>query len=50
MQDLLGRGARGRMNLPGTVKRNWSWKMKAGDANPRLAAKLRGLATQSGRA
>ncbi|TNE91637.1 MAG: 4-alpha-glucanotransferase [Deltaproteobacteria bacterium] len=28
MQDLLGLGRSGRMNLPGSVGGNWSWRMK----------------------
>ncbi|NCG18948.1 MAG: 4-alpha-glucanotransferase, partial [Rhodobacterales bacterium] len=29
MQDVLGLGRGGRMNLPGTVGGNWSWRMRA---------------------
>ena len=28
MQDLIGLGNEGRMNLPGTVGGNWSWRLK----------------------
>jgi len=28
MQDLLGLGAKARMNTPGTIENNWQWRMK----------------------
>lgn len=42
MQDLLGLGRSGRMNLPGTVGGNWSWRMRrALDATAAEAWKAR---------
>ena len=29
MQDVLGLGREGRMNLPGEGKGNWNWRMPA---------------------
>jgi len=54
MQDILGLGAKARMNLPGTATGNWAWRMGAGilgkPAGRRLAADFRALADASGRA
>jgi 4-alpha-glucanotransferase len=33
MQDLLGLGAEARLNTPGTVRGNWSWKLPPGALN-----------------
>lgn len=49
MQDLLGLGAKARMNLPGTATGNWRWRMAAGAASPRLAAHLRAMNDAAGR-
>lgn len=41
MQDVLGLGAEARMNLPGSMGRNWIWRMKPGALRPELAERLR---------
>ncbi len=45
IQDLLGRGTRDRMNLPGTIERNWSWRLPVKACTPALARRLRKLTT-----
>ena len=37
MQDILGLAATARMNIPGTIKGNWLWRM-----NPALLDKIHG--------
>lgn len=44
MQDVIGLGKEGRMNVPSTVGGNWNWRMKQGAASPARAAKLKELA------
>jgi len=41
MQDVLGLGSEARMNLPGSMGRNWKWRMQPGSLMPELAARLR---------
>lgn len=43
MQDLLGLGEDARMNLPGSTKNNWQWRMKEFDLTATLAEKLKSL-------
>jgi len=43
MQDLLGLGTQARMNLPGTAKGNWRWRLSPGYLTPTLAQRLRQL-------
>jgi 4-alpha-glucanotransferase len=50
MQDVLGLGAEARMNFPAKSKGNWLWRMGPGQANARLAGKLREMAETYGRA
>jgi len=40
MQDYLGLGARARMNRPSTTGRNWQWRAKPGDFDPKLSSKI----------
>jgi hypothetical protein len=50
MQDLLGLGGEGRMNVPGLVdERNWSWRLEPGALTPELAARLREATAEAGR-
>ena len=49
MQDVLGLGSDARMNLPGTVRNNWRWRMRGDQLLPELAAKLRDLNLVYGR-
>jgi 4-alpha-glucanotransferase len=41
MQDVLGLGSDARMNLPGSMGRNWKWRMRPGSLTPELAERLR---------
>jgi 4-alpha-glucanotransferase len=43
MQDVLGLGSEARMNLPGSMGRNWKWRMRPGSLTPELAERLQGL-------
>ena len=43
MQDVLELGRESRMNAPGTLGRNWQWRMKPGAATPRRAEAIRTL-------
>ncbi len=49
LQDVLGLGADGRMNEPGSVGKNWVWKLKD-DSYQEFAPRLRALAETFGRA
>ena len=40
MQDVLGLGGEARMNLPGSLGRNWKWRMAAGSARQEYAERL----------
>jgi 4-alpha-glucanotransferase len=48
-QDVLGLGSEARMNTPGTVGGNWSWRLRPGQLTERHAARLRALTEASGR-
>ena len=41
LQDVLGVGSEGRMNLPGTASGNWRWRFRSGDLRPEMAARLK---------
>ncbi len=41
LQDVLGLGSEARMNLPGTAKGNWRWRLKPGSLTSDLARRLR---------
>jgi len=41
LQDVLGTGSEGRMNLPGTSKGNWRWRIRKGALTPDLSTRLR---------
>ncbi|HEY5102323.1 MAG TPA: 4-alpha-glucanotransferase, partial [Steroidobacteraceae bacterium] len=43
MQDLLGLGAEARLNTPGTVHGNWSWKLAPGALDHALAQRYADL-------
>jgi 4-alpha-glucanotransferase len=40
-QDVLGLGSEARMNRPGEVEGNWSWRLERGQLTERHAARLR---------
>jgi 4-alpha-glucanotransferase len=43
LQDLLGLGAEARLNTPGTVQGNWSWKLQPEALHHELAQHYAGL-------
>lgn len=49
LQDLLGIGTEGRMNLPASTSGNWFWRFKEGDVTPELTERLRTLTETYGR-
>ncbi len=49
MQDLLGLDESHRMNTPGTIENNWSWRMSWDMVWPQLASDLRDLVELYGR-
>lgn len=48
-QDIIGLGPEGRMNTPGTVGGNWSWRLRQGELTRDHARWLRRLAERTGR-
>lgn len=50
MQDFLGLGDEGRMNVPGTTDYNWRWRMEAGAIHDDLIEELGALNRRTGRA
>jgi 4-alpha-glucanotransferase len=50
IQDILALGSEGRMNTPGAEHGNWTWRLPAGALTREDAARLRKLATLTGRA
>ena len=49
MQDILGLGSDARMNTPGAENGNWTWRLPPGALTREDAARLRKLATITGR-
>ncbi len=43
VQDVLGLGSEGRMNVPSQTLGSWSWRIRASALTPELAAKLAAL-------
>ncbi len=43
LQDVLGLGSAARMNLPGTVTGNWSWRYRREDLTEEMSQRLREL-------
>jgi 4-alpha-glucanotransferase len=43
LQDFLGLGAEGRMNVPSVLGGNWQWRFQEGDIDDDLAATIRSL-------
>ncbi|MFH1022561.1 MAG: 4-alpha-glucanotransferase [Planctomycetota bacterium] len=50
VQDLLGLGSEGRMNVPGTSRGNWEWRLEKDALPDTLAEAVRTLAVEHGRA
>ena len=46
MQDVLELGGTARMNLPGTIEGNWSWRMPKGSLTQERAAFLKSLTNE----
>jgi 4-alpha-glucanotransferase len=49
LQDLLGLGEEARMNTPGRVGGNWSWKLAPGALTPARARALRAASAEASR-
>ncbi|MGE3539194.1 MAG: 4-alpha-glucanotransferase [Candidatus Tectimicrobiota bacterium] len=49
VQDVLGLGTTARMNLPGTSRRNWRWRLQAHQLHGHLGERLRDLTVTYGR-
>jgi 4-alpha-glucanotransferase len=49
LQDVLGLGSEGRMNVPGTARGSWRWRMQPGALTDELAARLRASTEAGGR-
>jgi 4-alpha-glucanotransferase len=49
MQDLLGLGSEARLNTPGTVSGNWTWRLPPGSLSHDLARRFAGLNAVFGR-
>jgi len=49
MQDILGLGSAGRMNMPGVAKGNWRWRFSWDDVKSGTDERLRGLVELYGR-
>jgi len=43
LQDVLGVGSEGRMNLPGTSSGNWRWRFREGQLTPAAGCRLQQL-------
>lgn len=50
LQDILGIGTEGRMNLPASTSGNWSWRYTDGSILPETIVRLRELTDTYGRA
>jgi 4-alpha-glucanotransferase len=49
LQDVLGLGSEGRMNVPATLGRNWRWRFREEQLRPEHARRLEDLARLYGR-
>jgi 4-alpha-glucanotransferase len=49
VQDLLGIGTEGRMNLPASISGNWYWRYVEGSITPEIIARLKELTEIYGR-
>ncbi|MBQ9437114.1 MAG: 4-alpha-glucanotransferase [Lachnospiraceae bacterium] len=49
MQDYLKLGSEARMNTPGKLEGNWRWRLLPGQANERLAGRIRVMTERYGR-
>jgi len=49
LQDILGLGSEGRMNLPATESGNWNWRFREGLLTDKLSSRLRDVCEIYGR-
>ncbi|MDP7005024.1 MAG: 4-alpha-glucanotransferase [Phycisphaerales bacterium] len=49
MQDVLGLGSEARMNVPGTIRGNWKWKLQPNQLNTKNATWLRTITEEAKR-
>ena len=49
MQDILGLGSEGRINVPGTVMNNWKWQFQWNKLTPSMSSKLLNITKASKR-
>jgi 4-alpha-glucanotransferase len=49
MQDILGIGTEGRMNLPASTSGNWHWRMTQDSISPEITARIKELTEIYGR-
>ena len=49
LQDVLGLGSEGRMNVPGREGGNWGWQLSEGELTGEHAARLRALTEEARR-
>ena len=49
MQDFLGLDSQARMNTPGTVVGNWSWRLKDGQVTPEVCEWIQGALSEFAR-
>ncbi len=49
MQDILGLGQEARMNIPGTARGNWEWRVASSSINDKVIKQLSKLTKDSGR-
>jgi len=49
LQDVLGLGSEARMNVPGTVNGNWTWRFRSERLTTPLADRLAALTVAAGR-
>jgi 4-alpha-glucanotransferase len=49
VQDLLGKGSEARMNTPGTIASNWTWRLGPADLDASVQQRLLDLTRRTGR-
>jgi len=49
LQDYLGLGSEARINVPGTSRNNWRWRLREGQLSPEVRGRVANLVTESGR-
>jgi 4-alpha-glucanotransferase len=49
LQDMLGLGSRARMNVPGTVAGNWTWRLAEDELTPAVAERMAKYSSLYGR-